>query len=159
MQGTREQIREYARLRSAIAPRPPLAANLALAFVVGGAICVVGQLILNFFRARGAPLSEASSYTGAIIVLLGALFTGFGLYDELTRAAGMGAALPISGFANSIVAPAMEFKREGWILGVGARMFVIAGPVLVYGVATSFAVGALKLLAHLALARAAGGVP
>jgi stage V sporulation protein AC len=120
------QRADYARLRRATAPPVPLLRNLTLAFVVGGAICAVAQIFFDFFLARGLPPEQAGGYTSVVVVFLGALLTGLGVYDEIVRVGGMGGALPISGFANSIVSPAMEFKREGWVMGVGSKMFVVA---------------------------------
>ena len=148
MEGGAEQKAEYKRLRQAQAPRVPLLRNAVLAFVVGGGICALGQVFFDFFVRRGLGPEQAGGYTSVVVVFLGALLTGLGVYDEIVRVGGMGGALPISGFANSVVAPAIEYKREGWVLGVGAKMFVIAGPVLVYGVVTSFLVGAAYLLLH-----------
>ena len=137
-----EQAKQrYAQLVTKTNPRPPLLKNLLWAFVVGGLICVLGQLITNYFLGLGMSKKEAGVPTTVILVFLGSFFTGLGWYDELGKHAGAGSVVPITGFANSIVAPAMEFKREGYVFGIGARMFVIAGPVLVYGMVTSFIVG------------------
>lgn len=133
--------RRYAQLVTKTNPRPPLLKNLLWAFVVGGLICVVGQLITDYFLGLGMTKKEAAVPTAVILVFLGSFFTGLGWYDELGKHAGAGSIVPITGFANSIVAPAMEFKREGYVFGIGARMFVIAGPVLVYGMLTSFIIG------------------
>lgn len=149
MQGGSQERAYYLKLRQSQTPPVPLLRNVALAFVVGGAICAVGQIFFDFFLARGTPTEEAGAYASVVIVFIGALLTGLGVYDEIVRVGGMGGALPVSGFANAIVAPAMEYKREGWIMGVGARMFVVAGPVLVYGVVTSFVVGVVHVLLHL----------
>ena len=126
-----------------LTPKPPLLKNICWAFVVGGLICTLGQFITNYFVTLGLSLKEASNYTTIVLVFLGAFFTGLGIYDELGKRAGAGSVVPITGFANSIVAPAMEFKREGYVFGIGAKMFVIAGPVLVYGMVTAFIVGVI----------------
>ena len=115
--------------------------NFVLSFVVGGLICDVGQLVMNTCLRFGVPEENVGIYVATIMVFLGAFFTGIGLYDELGKRAGAGSIVPITGFANSIVSPAMEFKREGYVFGVGAKMFVIAGPVLVYGISASIIVG------------------
>lgn len=115
--------------------------NFVLSFVVGGLICDVGQLVMNTCLRLGVPEENVGIYVATIMVFLGAFFTGIGLYDELGKRAGAGSIVPITGFANSIVSPAMEFKREGYVFGVGAKMFVIAGPVLVYGISASIIVG------------------
>lgn len=122
-------------------PKPPLVKNLFWAFIVGGLICVLGQFFLNYFVSLGLTKKEAAGPVSIVLIFLSALFTGLGIYDELGRRAGAGSIVPITGFANSIVAPAMEFKREGYIFGIGAKMFVIAGPVLVYGISTAVIIG------------------
>ena len=137
---------QYQDLVQAMAPPRPVAANLLRAFLVGGAICVLGQLLFAYLRGRGINEKEAQTYTSAAVVFMGALLTGAGLYDELGRLGGMGSALPISGFANSVASAAMEFKREGWVMGVGARMFIIAGPVIVYGLFSAVVVSAIRYL-------------
>ncbi|MCL6450122.1 MAG: stage V sporulation protein AC [Acetobacteraceae bacterium] len=146
MKATPGQARRYQELVSAKTPRKPVARNAALAFLVGGAICALGQVAFNLFVSRGLDPVQAAAPTAGVVVLLGALLTGIGIYDELGRFGGMGAALPISGFANSIVSPAMEFKREGLVLGVGAKMFTVAGPVIVYGLVTAYAVAVARWL-------------
>lgn len=142
--------KHYQKLIKATKPPRPVLRNAVAAFFVGGLICVVGQLVMNFFIGRGVPAKEAAGPTAGVMVFLGAFLTGIGVYDIIGRFGGMGSALPITGFANSIVSPAMEFKREGFVLGVGARMFVIAGPVIVYGLVTSFVVGLIKMLTRMA---------
>lgn len=122
-------------------PKTPLLKNIVWAFIVGGLICVLGQFILNYFVSLGISKKEAAGPTSIILIFLSAFFTGLGIYDELGRRAGAGSVVPITGFANSIVSPAMEFKREGYIFGIGAKMFVIAGPVLVYGISTAVIIG------------------
>lgn len=122
-------------------PKTPILKNIVWAFVVGGLICVLGQYIQNYFLSLGISKKEAAGPTSTILIFLSALFTGLGIYDELGRRAGAGSIVPITGFANSIVAPAMEFKREGYVFGIGAKMFIIAGPVLVYGISTAVLIG------------------
>ena len=124
-----------------LTPKPTLLKNICWAFVVGGLICTLGQFITDYFAMLGLSKKEASNYATIVLVFLGAFFTGIGVYDKLGKIAGAGSVVPITGFANSIVAPAMEFKREGYVFGIGAKMFVIAGPVLVYGMVTAFIVG------------------
>lgn len=148
MQASAEERRRYLALRRRHKPPLPYLQNLVLAFIVGGSICGVGQIFYNYFTREGLPPDQAGSYTAIGVVILGALLTGLGIYDEIARVGGMGASLPVSGFANSIVAPAMEYKREGWVLGVGAKMFTVAGPVIVYGLLTSLVVGAVYLSTH-----------
>lgn len=141
--GTRER-EQYSRLVKSFHPPRPILRNILMAFLVGGAICVVAQIILDFLASR-VPLTQALAMTSSVMVFLGAFLTGLGIYDEIGRFAGMGAALPITGFANSIVSPAMEFKREGFVLGVSARMFQVAGPVIVYGSLSAIIVSILRL--------------
>lgn len=129
-------------------PKPPILKNVLWAFVVGGLICTFGQFIMNYFIELGLAKKDATGATGAVLIFLSAFFTGLGIYDELGKRAGAGSIVPITGFANSIVAPAMEFKREGYVFGIGAKMFVIAGPVLVYGMLTAFIIGLLHWLLH-----------
>ncbi|MGE5588352.1 MAG: stage V sporulation protein AC [Clostridia bacterium] len=128
-------------------PKPRYLRNLLVAFVVGGAIAVLGQVILSFFMSRGLDLDSASAPTLATMILVGVVATGLGIYDELGEFAGAGAAVPITGFANTIVAAAMDFKREGWVLGMGAKMFIIAGPVIVYATLAGVAVAFIKFVA------------
>lgn len=122
-------------------PKTPILKNIIWAFLVGGLICVIGQFILDYFVNMGLSKKEAGGPTSLVLILSSALLTGLGIYDELGRKAGAGSIVPITGFANSIVAPAMEFKREGYVFGIGAKMFVIAGPVLVYGISTAVLIG------------------
>jgi stage V sporulation protein AC len=140
---TQKEYREYVEKKS---PKSKILRNIIRAFVVGGFICVIGQFINNFFRARGMDIDVSSSLTSIIMIFLGALLTGLNIYDDLGKFSGAGSIVPITGFANSIVSPAMEFKSEGYIMGVGARMFVIAGPVLVYGISASIIAGIIYYL-------------
>lgn len=139
MKGTQREQQAYARKVNRHKPRPPIFRNAVTAFVTGGIITAMGQVVMNWFSAGGLPQTESAGATAAVMISVGAVLTGFGLYDRLGRWGGMGAALPITGFANAIVAPAMEHKREGYVLGVGARMFTIAGPVIVYAVLVAVA--------------------
>lgn len=136
---------QYLKRASALTPPVPLLRNALLAFVVGGAICTIGQIVWEGFVAYGFPDADAFGPTAIVMVFLSALLTALGLYDRIAQRAGMGASLPITGFANAMVAPAMEFRTEGLVLGTGARMFQLAGPVLVYGLVTAFAAGVVLL--------------
>ncbi len=138
--------KSYDQLAKSKTPSSPTWKNCICAFIIGGLICVVGQVIVNFVKSQGADQRTASTLASCTIVFLGALFTGLGLYDKLAKYAGAGTIVPISGFANSIVSPAMEFKSEGLVLGVAAKMFVIAGPVIVYGVVSSVLYGLIYWL-------------
>ncbi|MBP2642139.1 MAG: stage sporulation protein [Firmicutes bacterium] len=145
---TKPANQAYQKMVDEVKPKPPLVKNIIWAFAVGGLICTVGQVIQNYIMEFGFAKNVASGMTSTIMIFLGALFTGLGVYDELGRRAGAGSVVPITGFANSIVSPAMEFKREGYIFGVGARMFTIAGPVIVYGLITAVVMGFIYWLAH-----------
>lgn len=137
---------EYSQYVDKISPKSKVLRNVVRAFIVGGLICVVGQFISNILIMRGMDKETAGTLTSFILVFLGALFTGLNVYDELGKYGGAGSIVPITGFANSIVSPAMEFKSEGYITGVGAKMFVIAGPVLVYGISASVLAGIIYYL-------------
>ena len=113
------------------------------AFWIGGLICVFGQLILNGWSFLGLSQDQAATATSMSLVLIGALLTGAGIYDRIAKLAGAGTVVPITGFANSIVSPAMEFKTEGFVMGMSAKMFTIAGPVLVYGISASVIYGVI----------------
>ena len=141
---TREK-EAYSTLLESLRPKRPIARNLLSAFLAGGLICASGQAVLNYVTAQGMLVKQAYAFTSSVMVFAGALFTGLGVYDKLSSLVGMGASLPITGFANSVVSPAMEFKREGFILGVAARMFQVAGPVIVYASLTATLVSLLKL--------------
>lgn len=137
----------YQNLVDDVSPKPTVIKNVVWAFMVGGAICLLAQMLQNYFMdSFGLEKKEASQAVVIVVVFLGAFLTGLGVYDEIGKRAGAGSIVPISGFANSIVAPAMEFRREGLVFGVGAKMFVIAGPVIVYGVTTAVAIGVIYWL-------------
>jgi len=119
--------------------------NVLTAYWVGGLICVVGQLILDFLVSKDIPFAQCLAMTSTAMVIIGSTLTGLGVYDRIGAFAGMGAALPITGFANSMVSPALEYKREGFIFGVSAKMFQIAGPVIVYGSVFAILVSLLKV--------------
>ena len=154
MQADPRQQAAYRRIVKRHSPKPPVAINTLVAFVVGGSICAAAQVFMNFFLRRGLPPERAGAMTAVCVVVIGATLTALGLYDEIGRVAGMGASLPISGFANSMVAPAMEYRREGWVLGVGARVFSIAGPVIAYGVVSAVLAGLVYVVFRLPLPRA-----
>ena len=133
--------KEYGKLISQMAPKSPIVKDCFNAFWIGGLICTIGQLILNGYMALGLDETNAGTATSMTLVALSALLTGFSLYDNIAKYAGAGTLVPITGFANAIAAPAVEFKTEGFVLGVGAKMFTIAGPVIVYGVSASVVYG------------------
>ena len=133
--------KEYARLVKEMSPRSPIWRDCLNAFWIGGLICALGQLIMNGYVALGLEKEAAGTAMSMTLVALSALLTGLSLYDDIAKRAGAGTLVPITGFANAIAAPAIEFKTEGFILGVGAKMFTIAGPVIVYGVSASVVYG------------------
>ena len=133
--------KDYELMVKTKAPKTKTARNCFIAFAVGGLICALGQAITNFLMSQGLDEISASGATSIILIFLGALTTGLGWYDKLAYYAGAGTMVPISGFANAVVSPALEFKTEGYVTGMAAKMFVIAGPVLVYGVSVSVIIG------------------
>ena len=133
--------RQYGKLVQQISPKSPIGKDCLLAFIVGGGICTLGQLFANRYQMLELSKDDAYMAASMSLVVLSALFTGLSLYDNLAKYAGAGTVVPITGFANSIAAPAVEFKTEGFILGVGAKMFTIAGPVIVYGGSASVVYG------------------
>ncbi len=137
---------EYAYLVKKESPKSPLLRDCLWAFFVGGIICTIGQVFSNFYKLRGLDTEQTATATAITMVFLGALLTGLHIYDKIAKRAGAGTIVPITGFANSIVSPAMEFKSEGLILGMAAKLFVIAGPVLVYGISASVIYGLILVL-------------
>ncbi len=132
----------YDRLVKATTPNSNHLQGYARAFWVGGLICTIGQIVSLIGQKRfGMTEASAAMFTSVTLIFLGTLLTGLGVYDDIGRYAGAGSIVPITGFANSIAAPAIEFRREGLVLGVGARMFAVAGPVLTYGIASSVVAG------------------
>lgn len=123
------------------APKSNLFKDCVRAFIVGGFICDIGQGFNAFYISLGYEKQDAGTLVAITLIFLGALLTGIGIYDKIGDFAGAGSVVPITGFANSIVSPAVEFKKEGFIFGVGSKMFTIAGPVLVYGISSSIIVG------------------
>ena len=133
--------REYGRLVKQMSPRSPMWRDCLNAFWIGGLICTLGQVFVNWYTSLGLDKEMAGTAASMSLVVLSALLTGFSLYDNIAKHAGAGTLVPITGFANAIAAPAVEFKTEGFVLGVGAKMFTIAGPVIVYGVSASVVYG------------------
>lgn len=126
--------------------RPKILRNVLVAFLVGGSICLFGQILNNSFMLLGADEEISTTLVAITLILIGGVVTGLGWYDELGQFAGAGAAVPITGFANAVVSAAMEHRQEGLILGVGAKMYSIAGPVLTYGVVAAFTIGLIKTI-------------
>jgi stage V sporulation protein AC len=137
--------KRYQQLVEANVPKPKVARNLWRAMVVGGVLGIVGHFLFCLFESVEPTRGEATAATLAGLIFIGAVLTALGVYDSIAQWGGAGAAVPITGFANTIVAAAMEFRREGMILGLGAKMFVIAGPVLVYGAVAGFLTGLVKV--------------
>jgi stage V sporulation protein AC len=133
--------KEYQKIVSELAQPSPMGKDCFHAFWIGGVICALGQLFINCYTWLGLDKTQASTAASMSLVFLSALLTGLSLYDNIAKHAGADTLVPITGFANAIAAPAVEFKTEGFILGVGAKMFTIAGPVIVYGVSASVIYG------------------
>ena len=133
--------KQYGALVARMAPKSPMWRDCLNAFWIGGLICEVGQIFMNCYGALGLEKQDAGTAASMTLVALSALLTGLSLYDDIAKHAGAGTLVPITGFANAIAAPAVEFKTEGFVLGVGAKMFTIAGPVIVYGLAASVVYG------------------
>ena len=143
MKMTNREYGEYIKRKS---PNSPMGSNLWKAFVSGGIICVVGQALLELYKSSGLETESAATAVSVTLVFLGALLTGIGIYDRIAKFGGAGTLVPITGFANAIVSPALEFKSEGFIMGMSAKMFAIAGPVLVFGISASVVYGLLLVL-------------
>lgn len=131
----------YSEMTEQASPKSNSKVNVSVAFAVGGGICVVGQILLQIFETSGLDRTSASAWTSIILVTASAICTGFGWYEKLAKHAGAGTLVPITGFSNAISSSAIESKSEGFILGVGAKIFTIAGPVILYGLATAVLYG------------------
>nr|WP_321023716.1 stage V sporulation protein AC [Clostridium neonatale] len=137
-----EQIKnKYKQMAKEATPKSEIFKNCLKAFLVGGIICDIGQLIMNIIESFGYPKEQVMNIVPIIMVFIGAVLTGTGIYGKIASFGGAGTVVPITGFSNAVVAPAIEFKKEGYIFGVAAKMFTIAGPVLVYGIGTSVIIG------------------
>lgn len=147
MKQDKNEYKKYVEQKS---PKPTYLKNYIMAFLVGGLICCIGQGINDFYmKVINLDKLDASSVTSMTLIFLGAILTGFGVYDLIGKFAGAGSIIPITGFANSIVSPAMEFKKEGYVMGVGSNLFKIAGPVLVYGISSSIICGLIYYIIKL----------
>lgn len=135
---TNEQYSEYVKSKT---PNSHIFKNCVWAFFIGGLICCIGQLILNLYKSAGLSNESAATALSITLIFLGALLTGLDIYPKIAKRAGAGTIVPITGFANSVVAPALEAKTEGLVLGTGAKIFTIAGPVILYGTLSSFIAG------------------
>ena len=127
-------------------PNSPIVKNCIKAFLVGGLICTIGQIILNICKERGLDAQISGTIVSILLIGLSAFLTGLNLFNKIGKFAGAGSLIPITGFANSIVSPAMEYKSEGYVMGVGGKMFTVAGPVLVFGISASVIVGIIATL-------------
>lgn len=137
---------EYNRLIQELMPKSPIKKNCFHAFWIGGLICTLGQLLQNLYGISGMEKTQAATLSSMTLVALSALLTGLSVYDDIANIAGAGTLVPITGFANAVSAPAVEFRTEGYVLGVGAKMFTIAGPVLVFGISASVIYGIIYYL-------------
>lgn len=140
MKMTKQEYNQYVESK---AKPSPIWKDLIWAFVVGGGICVLAQALGNFYQRLGATVEHSSTWATLTLVFLAALLTGLGVFDDIARFAGAGTLVPITGFANAMASPALEFKSEGLILGTGAKLFTVAGPVLVYGISSSILYGVI----------------
>ena len=145
-----EQIKnKYKQMAKEATPKSEICKNCLKAFLVGGIICDIGQLIMNIIESFGYPKEQVMNIVPIIMVFIGAVLTGTGIYGKIASFGGAGTVVPITGFSNAVVAPAIEFKKEGYIFGVAAKMFTIAGPVLVYGIGTSVIIGIIYYVIRL----------
>lgn len=138
-----EKAKKYNQYVENKTPKPDLLKNLGNAFWVGGLICTVGQAFTNFYSSKGLADEDAAAYTTISLVLLSIILTSFNLYQKITKIGGAGSLVPITGFANSVAAPAIEFQKEGQVFGIGCKIFTIAGPVILFGILSSWVLGLL----------------
>ena len=140
---SKQKYQEYVEKKS---PNSPILKNCFNAFWVGGLICTIGQIISNICKERGFDIATSSTIVSIILIGISAFLTGLNLFNKIGKFAGAGSLIPITGFANSIVSPAMEYKSEGYVMGVGGKMFTVAGPVLVFGISASILVGFIYMI-------------
>lgn len=140
---TKKEYQDYVNKKS---PNSPIGKNCLNAFWVGGVICSIGQIILEVCKNRGLETQMSNTIVSIVLIFLSIFLTGLNLFNRIGKFAGAGSLVPITGFANSIVSPAMEYKAEGHVMGVGAKMFTVAGPVLVFGISASVLIGILYLI-------------
>ena len=145
----KRKAKEYENYVKEKTPTHSLAKNMLGAFLCGGLICTVGQAIMNFCKSMGMNREESGSWTSLILILLSVILTGMNLYSRLAKWGGAGTLVPITGFANSVAAPAIEYQKEGQVFGVGCKIFTIAGPVILYGILISAALGVIYYLLHI----------
>lgn len=142
----RERNEAYGKYVKEKTPKPDLPANMMKAFFSGGIICTIGQGFTNLYQWMGAQKEDAMSYSMISLIALAVLLTGFGLFAKLAKFGGAGCLVPITGFANSVAAPAIEYKKEGQVFGIGCKIFTISGPVILYGIVGSFLLGVLSMI-------------
>lgn len=141
-----KSVKEYDAMVQKASPRSPILKDCLFAFLFGGAICTLGQAIANLFMLLGLTLKDARTCVSIALILLSATLTAFGVYDNIAKYAGAGTLVPITGFANSMVSPAMEFKSEGFVTGLGSKLFTVSGPVLVFGISASVFYGIILFI-------------
>lgn len=146
----KQQQKEYEQYVKAVTPTHNLWQQMLHAFITGGIICCIGQFILNYAEDLGLDKQSAGSWCSLLLVLLSVLLTGFGLFQKIAKWGGAGALVPITGFANSVAAPAIEYKAEGQVFGIGCKIFTIAGPVILYGIFASWLLGVLYYFLNIA---------
>ena len=144
-----ETQKDYQKYVDKKSPNSPILKNCFNAFWVGGLICMIGQIITSYCKYKGLDTELSSTITSIILIFVSAFLTSLNLFNKIGKFAGAGSLIPITGFANSIVSPAMEYKSEGYVMGVGGKMFTVAGPVLVFGISTSIAVGLIYLILNI----------
>lgn len=137
---------EYSDLVNKKSRNSPMGRNMFWAFIVGGTICIIGQFITNYFLGQGIARETVSAITPVILILISVILTALNIYNKIGKFAGAGSVVPITGFANAVASPAIEFKSEGYVLGLGAKMFTVAGPVLAYGISASVIFGFIYYL-------------
>lgn len=140
---SKETYKEYVDKKS---PNSPIIKNCLNAFWVGGLICTIGQIISNICKERGFDIATSGTIVSIILIGISAFLTGLNIFNRIGKFAGAGSLIPITGFANSIVSPAMEYKSEGYVMGVGGKMFTVAGPVLVFGISASILIGLIYMI-------------
>ena len=141
-----ETKKEYSDYVDKKSPNSPILKNCFNAFWVGGLICTIGQLIMDFCMYKGMDQTQASTVVSIVLIAISAILTGLNIFNKIGKFAGAGSLVPITGFANSIVSPAIEYKSEGYVMGVGGKMFTVAGPVLVFGISSSVIIGIIAAL-------------
>lgn len=141
MEDSAKNKEKYQEMVKKASPNSHIITDCIKAFIIGGIICCIGQFITNLLKEYGFTQNDTGIYTSVVLIFIASVMTGFGWYGKLGKFAGAGSVVPITGFSNSVTSPAIEFKKEGYVMGVGAKIFIIAGPVILYGILTSIVVG------------------